>query len=128
MITVPAVHDRRQVDIDDVSRPQLIIAGNPVTDDLIDARADGLWKPLVPQAGRPMAMIQGVLVDKLVDVGRADSGSDVLPHEIHQLCVESAGAAQSFLLFGRPVQRNAARMGSQPFEQSAVLAVHGLAR
>src|SRR5215471_4591660 len=39
-VAVPAVLDHRDVDVDDVAGTELLVAGDPVADDMIDRRAD----------------------------------------------------------------------------------------
>lgn len=95
LIAMPSVHDRRQINIDDVARPEFVCSGNAVADDVVDADATAFgirsvfaW---IAQAGRRMSVIKRIVVHQLIDASRLDSGGDMRANKINELGIEATG-------------------------------------
>lgn len=91
---MPAVDDARQVDVDDVAVSQNVVVGDAVADDFVDAGANGVGVAVVAQAGRSVAVLDGVIVSQLVDLAGGDAGPDVRAQEVHDFGVETASGSQ----------------------------------
>jgi hypothetical protein len=94
---MPTVDDGRDVDIDDITWPQDVSVWNAVTDHVIDTGAAALGKfaniATVSKTGRLMSMVQGVLMNNLVDGFGGHACFDKRPQMVHQPSVESPGIA-----------------------------------
>lgn len=98
LVAVPTVDDGRDVQIDNVAFLQDIVAGDPVADDLVDARAATFRIVLVPQRRGLVTIVDRPLVDHLVDFGRLDTHFDLGPDIVHQHGVDAAGASHRITL------------------------------
>jgi len=98
LIAMPAIDDGRDVDVDDVAVAKLILAGNPVADDVVDAGATTLGVALVPERRGTIALIEGPLVDQAIDLFGRRAGDDVRPDIIQQSRVGSPGGPHQVAL------------------------------
>lgn len=98
LISMPTLNDRGDVDIHDVSVAKRIVSGDTVTDYLIDACAAAFGIVLVAQCCRFVAVINGPLIDHLIEVPGGDSLDNVGAYIVHQHRVDTPGAAHRFLL------------------------------
>lgn len=99
LIPVIPLHDRRDVDIDDVAGAEPIAVGDSVTDHFIDARADGLRVAFITQTGRLVPVLQGVLVGRFIQFRSRDPRPNQRTEEVHQLRVELPGGAHAGSFF-----------------------------
>jgi hypothetical protein len=105
-IAMPAVLDDRNVDIDDVALLQSLVAGNAVTDDMIDRGADGFRKAaVVERCGNRLLHIDDVVVAAIVQFVGRHAGHDVGRDHIQHIRRETAGHSH-LLLLGRGFDRH----------------------
>src|SRR5690606_11733121 len=100
-IAVPAVDDDRVVDVDDVALFQRLVAGDAVTDHMVDRGADGLRIALVAQARGHAAIVQGELADPVVQLAGGDPRLYVFADHIQRLGDEAAGLPHALEVLGR---------------------------
>ena len=105
-ITKVAVQDRGAVDVDDVALVQHVrIAGDTVTDHVVDRGAYALGVALVVEVGRRAAVLDGVVVDHLVDLVGGHARGDVLAYVIEHAHVDGGRALDALDIGGRLVER-----------------------
>ncbi len=100
LVTVPAVHHCRDVDVDDVTRLELVVVRDAVANDVVDTRAATLGVVLVAEGGRFVTVIHRPGMNHFIDLPRRDSRFHVRAQVVHQLCVDSTGTPHRVLLFG----------------------------
>ena len=76
-ITVPAIDDQRDVDVDDVAIAQRLRPGNAMANDVIDRRADRLGVAAIIERRRKCVVGDGELEDQIVETLRGHTGLDV---------------------------------------------------
>mgnify|MGYP000588368552 CR=1 FL=1 len=105
-ITKVAVQDRGAVDVDDVALVQHVrIAGDAVTDHVVDRGANALGVALIVEVGRRAAVLDGVVVDHLVDLVGGHARGDVLAYVIEHAHVDGGRALDALDVGGRLVER-----------------------
>ncbi len=75
-IAVPAIHDHSDVDVYDVAFLEGLWARNPVADDVIDRRADGLGEAAIVQGSWHGPTLHDELVGRVIDRLGGCSGLD----------------------------------------------------
>ena len=123
-IAMPAGNDGREIEIDDVTVSQHIIAGDAVTDDFVDAGANRVGKAVVAQARGSVAVLNGVAVGQLVDLARGHAGSDMRSQEVHDFGVETAGGSQSIAIGVSGVDGNLGQRSGLGTKQCASEGIH----
>ena len=102
---MPPIHDRSEIDIDDITVAKRHLVRNPVTDHFVHTGAKTVGIRFVSKTGRNMTMIHRVFVDQLIQFqsrrSRFDEGSDV----VHQFRVEMTRGTQSVSFFFGHVER-----------------------
>ncbi len=88
LIAVPFVDDCGDVDVDNVAVFELVVIGDAVADDIVDAGAAALGIILVSERGRFVAVIRRPLLDKLVDGIGGHTRFDVRAEVVHQLRID----------------------------------------
>lgn len=132
LVTVPAVDDRRQVDVDNVAVFQFVLIWNSVTDDFVDADTTDVGvrrcsrRTRITQTRWRVTVIPRVLFQHFVEINCPRSGLDVRTDEVHQLGVETAGGAKVVSFFSvvnrwLPAQRMTPVLTAQKDEGSAQL-------
>ena len=76
---MPTVNDGRDIHIDDVTVLQFVAVGDPMADDIINTGATALGIILISQRCRFMAMIEGPLMDELINRQSRDSSLHMRP-------------------------------------------------
>src|SRR4051812_40693441 len=77
-IAVPAIFDDGDVDVDDIALLQSFIAGDSVTDDMIDLRTDGFGKPAIIERSRNRLLrVDYVVMEACIDLASTDAWYDV---------------------------------------------------
>ena len=66
-VAVPAVDDRRHVDIDDVAVAQRLVVGDAVADDMVDAGAAAVRETAIAERRGDAAAVEHHLADEVVD-------------------------------------------------------------
>src|SRR6185295_5569980 len=100
-ITVEALFDDGDIDIDDVAALEHPLARYAVADDVIDRRTDRLRISLVMQVrGYCVLVIHDVVVTQSVKFFRGHAGHDVLADHVQHFGGEATGHAHVILLFG----------------------------
>ena len=110
-IAVPTADDGCQVDIHDVAVSQNVVVGDAVTDDFVDAGANGVGVAVVAQTGRSVAVLDRVVVGQLVNRSSRDAGADVWTQEIHHFGVEAARGSEGIAVRVSSIDRN---LGKRP--------------
>ena len=101
-----AVQDRGAVHVDDVAFVQHVrIAGDAVTDHVVDRGAHALGVALVVEVGRRATVLDGVVVDHLVDLVGGHARGDVLAYVVEHAHVDGGGALDALDVGGRLVER-----------------------
>ena len=101
-----AVQNRGAVHVDDVALVQHVrITGNAVADDVVDRGAHALWVALVVEVGRRATVLDGVVVDHLVDLVGGHARGDVLAYVVEHAHVDGGGALDALDVGGRLVER-----------------------
>ena len=96
-----AVEDGGAVDVDDVAVAQdVVVGGDAVADNVVDARADALGVALVVEVGGDAAVVDGVVVDPLVDLGGGHAGADILGDVVEHADVDGRGALDALDVLG----------------------------
>ena len=108
---VPTADDGCQVDIHDVAVSQNVVVGDAVTDDFVDAGANGVGVAVVAQTGRSVAVLDRVVVGQLVNRLSRDAGADVWTQEIHHFGVEAARGSEGIAVRVSGIDRN---LGKRP--------------
>ena len=72
-----------------------------MADDLVDGRANAFRVTLVIKVGRDAAVLDGVIVDPLVDLLGGDARSDALRHEIQHADVDGGASLDALDLLRR---------------------------
>ena len=100
-VTVKAVLDNRNVDIDHVAVPEFALAGYAVADNLVQRRADRAGKAAIVERGRYRLLLFGdVLVADPVQIAGGHSGTHMLADHVQHLGRKPARHAHALLLFG----------------------------
>jgi hypothetical protein len=100
LIAMPTIDHGGNIDVDDVSIDQLAIAWDPMANHFIDAGTTAFGKILISQGGGLVAVITCPTDDQVIDFGGGDPGFDMRTEKIHQLRIDSTGAAHRILLIG----------------------------
>ena len=123
-VTVPAINNGREIDVDDVSITQQVIVRDAVANYLVDAGANRIRVAVVAQAGGRVAMLDRAVVSQLVDLKSGDAWPDMRSEIVHQFGVESAGGSEGLAIRVRRIDRDLGhRPGLRP-QQSASERVH----
>jgi len=102
LITVPSVHDAGDIDIDDIAIVENIVTWDAVADDIVHTRTAAFGVSEVPERGRGVSVLYGVIVCESIDLTGGDSCLDESTEVIHQLSVEASGGAHAVALdFGK---------------------------
>jgi len=102
LITVPIIDDRGDVNIDNVTLFELVIIRDAVANDIIDARATTFGIVLISERRWFVPMIEGPLMNNLVNVTGRDPRLHHRAQVIHQLCVDSSRSSHRILMsFGQ---------------------------
>src|SRR5690606_19212613 len=113
-VPVPAIHDQRQVDIDDVPLAQRPFVWNAVADHMIDRSAYRVAVALVEYGGRNCAMIAGEFIGHAVDCrgryARLDKRGDLVKRPRGQRA-RTAHTFKAFLAMQRNDAGGAAGFG-----------------
>ena len=100
------VQDRGAVHVDDVALVQHVrIAGDTVADHVVDRGAHALGIALVVEVGRRATVLDGVVVDHLVDLVGGHACGDMLAHIIEHAHVDGGRALDALDIGGRLVER-----------------------
>ena len=89
-IAMPAVDNRRDVDIDDVAVPEWLIGGDAVTHDVIDARATAMRIAAIAKRCWNASSGEDHFAHFVVDCARGDIRLDKIDQSIENLSRESA--------------------------------------
>ena len=81
------------------------IAGDTVADDVVDRGTHALGIALVVEIGRRATVLDGVVVDHLVDLIGGHARGDVLAYVIEHAHVDGCRAFDAFDIGGRLVER-----------------------
>ena len=81
------------------------IAGDAVADHVIDRGAHALGVALVVEVGRRATVLDGVVVDHLVDLVGGHARGDVLAYVVEHAHVDGGGALDALDVGGRLVER-----------------------
>ena len=101
-----AVQDRGAVHVDDVALVQHVrIAGDTVADHVVDRGAHALGIALVVEVGRRATVLDGVVVDHLVDLVGGHARGDVLAHVVEHAYVDGGRTLDALDIGGRLVER-----------------------
>ncbi len=105
-ITKVTVQDRGAVHVDDVALVQHVrIAGDTVTDHIVDRGAYALGIALIVEVGRRTTVLDGVVIDHLVDLVGGHARGDVLAYVIEHAHVDGGRALDALDIGGRLVER-----------------------
>src|SRR5450830_41005 len=100
-ITVVAVFDDRDVDVQGVAVFQRLVARNPVADHVVDRGADRLGEALVVQRGRDSLLhVDYIVVADAVQCFGGDAGLDVFGNHFQHVGRQFAGNAHASDVFG----------------------------
>jgi hypothetical protein len=102
-VAVPAIDDRRHVDVDDVAVLQRFLARDAVANHMVDRDAAALGVAAITERRRHRARGERHLVDNVVERLGRDSGDDVGRQRVEDLGGEPPGPAHPFEAL-RPVQ------------------------
>ena len=103
-IAVIAIKNGGAVDVDDVALFQhVLFAGDAVANDVVDGRADAFRETAVAQIGRRAAVLDGVVVNPLVDFFGGHAGRNALGNHVKHAHV-NGGACLNGLDVGRAFQ------------------------
>lgn len=94
-IAVPAIDDDSDVDIRDIAIQNFLRSGNTVAYDMVDRNAAGLGIALVPQRRRDGAMLDGVVMDQLIQLFRRNAGNAERRDIVQQLGGQFPGLAHT---------------------------------
>ena len=109
-ITMPAIDDQGDVDVDDVAVAQRLVIGNAVADDVVDRGADRLGvAPVVVGGGNGIVRL-GEVDDHLVELVRGDAGLDQRHEQVEGLGGQPPGLAHG-LEIRRAMELDAGRAG-----------------
>lgn len=103
---MPAIDDRGEIDVDDVSLTQQIVVWNTVTNHFVDAGANRVRVAVVAQASGCVTVLDCVVVRQLVDFAGGDAGPDMRSEVVHEFGIESAGGSERVTVRVRRVDRN----------------------
>lgn len=106
---MPAINDRGEIDVDDVSLAQDVVIRDPVANDFVDAGTNRVWVAVVTQTGRRVAVLDRVVVSELVDLSGRDATPDMRSQVVHDFGVESAGSPEGLAVCVRRVNRDFGR-------------------
>ena len=110
-ITVPAVNDGCEIDVDDVPLAEHVVIRDAVAHHLVDAGANRVRVSVVAKARGGVPVLDGVFVGQLVDLASGNAGPDVRSQEVHDFGVESARGPQSIAIRMSRVDRD---LGQRP--------------
>src|SRR5262245_27872756 len=88
---MPAVDDHGDVDVDDVTLLQAVVAGNAMAEDMVDRGADRLGKAAVVQGRRNGAVPDDEVMAQTIQLARGDARLDVGRDEIERLGGQASG-------------------------------------
>lgn len=92
-IAVPSIDDEGNVDIDDIALDEFAIAGDAVTDDVINGGADSLWKAAIIEGSGERLVIAGEGEGEVIELSGGNSGMDVFDKHIEGFGGETASAS-----------------------------------
>jgi hypothetical protein len=98
LIAMPSIDDTRDIDIDDVTILQDVVSGDPVADDVVDARTATLGVTQVAKGGRSMPVLKGIVMCQAIDFAGRDTWLDERAEVIHQLGIKAPGGPHSVAL------------------------------
>src|SRR5262249_2156292 len=99
-VTMPAVEDDGDVDVEDIAVLQLLVAGNAVADDMVDGGADRLRETAVVQGRRNGAAPDDEVVAQAVEFARGDARLDVGRDIVERLRRQATGAPHGLEVLG----------------------------
>ena len=104
---MPTINNRRQINIGDVTGFEFIVTGDSVANHIVDADATALGVCSgvsgITQASWNMPVVNGVLVNNLVQLTCGDTWFDTGPDKIKQLSVETTCCPHHVtIFFGEP--------------------------
>lgn len=76
-----------------------------MADDVVDRGAHALWVAFVVEVGRRTTVLDGVVVDHLVDLVGGHACGDVLAYVVEHAYVDGGGALDALDIGGRLVER-----------------------
>ena len=94
-IAVPAIHDHRHIDVQNIAIGQNFRAGDAMADHMIDRNARGMLITLVSDRGRHRTAPRNLFADEIVDQGRRDPGPHHGANLIQNLGRHLSGSAHS---------------------------------
>ena len=107
-VAVVAVLDDGDIDVDDVAEAKRAVAGDAVTHDMVDRRADRLGErcrarraPVVQRGGNRGQLAHDVLVTEPIELFGGDARLHVRCDHVEHLRCQTAGHAHLVLLFRR---------------------------
>ena len=102
LIAEPAVDDRGQVDVYDISGAEFVVARDSMADDFVDADAAAFGKRRffagIAEAGWLVSVIERVVMHQPIERFGLHTRFDMGANEVHQLGVEPPGRAHHFPL------------------------------
>ena len=123
-ISVPASNNGCEIEIDDVSVFQNLIAGDAVADDFVDAGTNCVRKTVVAEAGRGMTVLDRVAVGQLVDFASGHASSDMRSKEVHDFGVETTGGSEGIAIDASGIDGNLGQRTGLGTKQSASERIH----
>ena len=116
-VTVPAINNRRHVDIDDVAVAQAFVAGYAVTHDMVDRCAAAMREPAIAERSRDRPFADHMHTDHIVELARGDAGHHMRDQRIEHVSREFPRRAHARKTLGamkldRAITRSAAFGGS----------------
>ena len=81
-VAMPAVDDGREINVDNVTCSQLVVAGNSMADDFVDASATAFGKSLIAKRRGYMTVVARVLFDMPVDFSRSHTSDHLWTNKI----------------------------------------------
>src|SRR5690606_14175052 len=92
-VAIPAIQDRRHVDIEDIAIFELLRAGDAMTDNMVDGNTDGFRiAAIVERAGDGAARGDKFRADA-IQLLRRDAGDDIFGDHVKRLGGQTAGLA-----------------------------------
>ena len=92
-VAVPAIEDHGDVDVEDVAFEEAAVAGDAVTDDVVDRDAGGFGIAAIAQRGGDGAVGDDVIVADLVEIAGHGAGADVRGDHVEGFGGQAAGGA-----------------------------------
>ncbi len=94
-VAVPAVQDRRDVDIDDVAFAQGLFRRNAVADDVVGRNAHGVLIAAIEDAGRQGAVVEDEFARQIVELRRHHARHHIGDQHVETIGGQAAGLAHA---------------------------------